>query len=113
MHEAHDISLRTVRDPALGADQDLYPFFFSIVFSCWTRTLDLVSVHLTKQGIRHQRIDGDQVLSERQANMDRFVDNDALPVLLMTTGVGAFGYVYVASSCYEILTPLTGRFEQA
>jgi SWI/SNF-related matrix-associated actin-dependent regulator of chromatin subfamily A3 len=64
---------------------------FSIIFSCWTRSLDLVSVHLRRKGILHQRIDGDQVLSQRQYNMDNFVSDNSIPILLMSTGVGAFG----------------------
>lgn len=67
----------------------------SIVFSCWTRTLDLVSVHLRQKKIPFQRIDGGQVLSQRQANMDRFVKYKEYPILLMSTGVGAFGYADV------------------
>ena len=64
---------------------------FSIIFSCWTRSLDLVSVHLRRKGILHQRIDGVQVLSQRQYNMDNFVSDNSIPILLMSTGVGAFG----------------------
>ena len=64
----------------------------SIVFSSWTRSLDLVSVYLKRRYILHQRIDGDQVLSERQLNMDKFVSDERYAILLMSTGVGAFGY---------------------
>jgi SNF2 family DNA or RNA helicase len=76
-------------------------FIFSIIFSCWTRTLDLVSVHLARRGISYQRIDGDQVLSQRQYNMDRFVSDERVPILLMSTGVGAFGS--------EVLFPSTSN----
>jgi SWI/SNF-related matrix-associated actin-dependent regulator of chromatin subfamily A3 len=55
----------------------------------------LISVHLTKQRVLHQRIDGDQNLAERQRNMDRFISDARLPILLMSTGVGAFGSVAV------------------
>lgn len=67
----------------------------SNVFSCWTRTLDLVALHLTRMRILHQRIDCRQTLAERQHTMSRFVSDEgtSVPVLLMTTGVGAFGYV--------------------
>ncbi|KLO90158.1 related to promoter binding protein RUSH-1alpha [Fusarium fujikuroi] len=52
----------------------------SIVFSCWTRTLDL-------------------------ANMDRFVKYKEYPVLLMSTGVGAFGLNLTAASYVFIMEP--------
>ncbi|KAK0665455.1 helicase conserved domain-containing protein [Cercophora samala] len=79
----------------------------SIVFSCWTRTLDLVSQHLTRIKMPHQRIDGRQTLAERQHNMSRFVsDQDTpVPVLLMTTGVGAFGLNLTAANHVYILEP--------
>ncbi len=51
-----------------------------------------MSLHLRRKGIPYQRIDGDQVLPQRQSNMDRFVADDSIPILLMSTGVGAFGY---------------------
>ncbi|KAF5540893.1 DNA repair recombination rad5c [Fusarium napiforme] len=77
----------------------------SIVFSCWTRTLDLVSVHLRQRKIPFQRIDGGQVLSQRQANMDRFVKYKEYPILLMSTGVGAFGLNLTAASYVYIMEP--------
>ncbi|OCL11997.1 P-loop containing nucleoside triphosphate hydrolase protein [Glonium stellatum] len=77
----------------------------SIIFSCWTRTLDLVSTHLRQGGILHQRIDGDQVLSQRQYNMDRFVMDKRIPILLMSTGVGAFGLNLTAANHVYILEP--------
>ncbi|KAI1060017.1 hypothetical protein LB506_012626 [Fusarium annulatum] len=77
----------------------------SIVFSCWTRTLDLVSVHLRRKRIPFQRIDGGQVLSQRQANMDRFMKYKEYPVLLMSTSVGAFGLNLTAASYVYIMEP--------
>ncbi|KAK4661200.1 uncharacterized protein QC763_0114080 [Podospora pseudopauciseta] len=79
----------------------------SIVFSCWTRTLDLVALHLTRMKILHQRIDGRQTLAERQHNMSRFVSDEgtSVPVLLMTTGVGAFGLNLTAANHVYILEP--------
>ncbi|KAH6722788.1 SNF2 family N-terminal domain-containing protein [Leptodontidium sp. MPI-SDFR-AT-0119] len=76
-----------------------------IIFSCWTRTLDLVSVYLGRSGISYQRIDGDQVLSQRQYNMDRFVTDERIPILLMSTGVGAFGLNLTAANHVYILEP--------
>lgn len=63
----------------------------SIVFSCWTRTLNLVAQHLRRAGIRYSRIDGTCPLSQRQQTLDDFAKKSGPPVLIMTTGTGAFG----------------------
>ncbi|KAL4928301.1 SNF2 family N-terminal domain-containing protein [Aspergillus undulatus] len=65
----------------------------SIIFSCWTRTLDLIAKHLqnAKPRIRFRRIDGKTLPSERQQILDRFDGTKDVPVLIMTTGTGAFG----------------------
>jgi len=63
----------------------------SIIFSCWTRTLDLIAKHLAAKKIKYLRIDGECLLSRRQKIIDRFEEEDGRRVLLMTTGTGAFG----------------------
>ena len=63
----------------------------SIIFSCWTRTLDLVGRHLRQLAIPFERIDGECPLPSRQRILDDFAINPKIPVLIMTTGVGAFG----------------------
>ncbi|GKT49800.1 DNA repair protein RAD5B [Colletotrichum spaethianum] len=63
----------------------------SIVFSCWTRTLHLVGMHLERAGVRFAMIDGNCPLSERQRILEKFATEDGMRVLIMTTGTGAFG----------------------
>ncbi|KAL4796131.1 SNF2 family N-terminal domain-containing protein [Aspergillus venezuelensis] len=63
----------------------------SIIFSCWTRTLDLIARHLKKAKIQFRRIDGKTLPSDRQQILDRFDGDKNVPVLIMTTGTGAFG----------------------
>ncbi|KAK8040667.1 hypothetical protein PG991_000455 [Apiospora marii] len=63
----------------------------SIVFSCWTLSLDLVALHLAKNNIQFLRIDGRMDNPERQANMELFDSSQEYRILLMSTGVGAFG----------------------
>jgi len=62
----------------------------SIVFSCWTRTLDLIRDLLNRQRANYIRIDGSAPLQSRKVLLDRFV-NDHVNILLMTTGTGAVG----------------------
>jgi SWI/SNF-related matrix-associated actin-dependent regulator of chromatin subfamily A3 len=63
----------------------------SIIFSCWTNTLSLIERYLKKESIPFSRIDGDCPLGRRQRTLDDFSRNSAIPVLIMTTGTGAFG----------------------
>ncbi|RSL69376.1 hypothetical protein CEP53_002228 [Fusarium sp. AF-6] len=63
----------------------------SIIFSCWTRTLHLLSRHLRDARIPYHQIDGDCPIPSRQEKLDAFARDDDIPVLIMTTGTGAFG----------------------
>uniref|UniRef100_A0A0B7KCA3 RING-type domain-containing protein n=1 Tax=Bionectria ochroleuca TaxID=29856 RepID=A0A0B7KCA3_BIOOC len=63
----------------------------SIIFSCWTRTLHLVSRHLRDAKIPFLCIDGNCPLQKRQENLEMFEKSNEKPVLIMTTGTGAFG----------------------
>ncbi|KAE8382709.1 P-loop containing nucleoside triphosphate hydrolase protein [Aspergillus bertholletiae] len=63
----------------------------NIIFSCWTRTLDLIARHLKASSIEFERIDGKTSPSQRQKILDKFDSTRAAPVLIMTTGTGAFG----------------------
>ncbi|KAI0592763.1 SNF2 family N-terminal domain-containing protein [Biscogniauxia sp. FL1348] len=63
----------------------------SIIFSCWTRTLHLLAKHLEEASIPYLRIDGGCPLAQRQTKLDQFAKEEEIPVLIMTTGTGAFG----------------------
>jgi SWI/SNF-related matrix-associated actin-dependent regulator of chromatin subfamily A3 len=64
---------------------------YSIIFSSWTNTLNLVGMYLKKESIDFYRIDGDCPLPVRQKILDDFANSKDRPVLIMTTGTGAFG----------------------
>ncbi|KAJ2905925.1 SNF2 family N-terminal domain-containing protein [Zalerion maritima] len=63
----------------------------SIIFSCWTRTLSLIARHLDAERIPYERIDGTCSLSDRQTKLNNFAGENGKPILIMTTGTGAFG----------------------
>lgn len=65
----------------------------SIVFSSWTRSLDLIGHHLTQEKTSFLRVDGTYTLSQRQTILDDYEKNPSVRILLMTTGTGAVGYV--------------------
>ena len=64
----------------------------SIIFSCWTRSLDLVALHLRRRSVLFARIDGNCELNRRQEMIQSFSTDQNVPILIMTTGKGAFGY---------------------
>ena len=69
---------------------------YSLVFSFWTRTLDLIEIHLQQNRIPYLRIDGTTQLNLRQKLLDNFSQKQEYPVLMMTTGTGAFGSVHTS-----------------
>ena len=65
---------------------------FSIVFSCWKTTLNLLEVMLENAEIPYARIDGATSTIERNRIVKQFQENPDTKLLLMTTGTGAVGY---------------------
>lgn len=65
----------------------------SIIFSCWTRTLQLLRKYLDRANIQYLDIDGNCSLKERKDKLEQFKTDKMKPVLIMTTGTGGFGYV--------------------
>jgi SNF2 family DNA or RNA helicase len=80
---------RSVHYPSYKVKYLLLP---SIVFSCWTRSLDLVAQHLALQQIKYARIDGTYSLSQRQKILSDYHTDTGTLILLMTTGTGAIGH---------------------
>ena len=92
---------------AKGAFSPSWNMFFlinsiSIIFSHWTRTLDLIEAHLKKHAVVYRRIDGECPTKKRERILDEFAKNESVRVLIMTTGTGAVGYVFKASSIQVI-----------
>ncbi|OQV01237.1 Helicase conserved domain-containing protein [Cladophialophora immunda] len=77
----------------------------SIVFSCWTTTLDLIGQHLKVCGVTFERIDGEHSVEHRQDVLARFEADPLVPVLIMTTGVGAFGLSIIAANRVFLVEP--------
>jgi SWI/SNF-related matrix-associated actin-dependent regulator of chromatin subfamily A3 len=66
----------------------------SIIFTCWTRTLDLIQIYLHRKALnKHnvQRIDGDCSTAKRERILEDFAEDPNLRILIMTTGTGAVG----------------------
>ncbi|KAK0761340.1 hypothetical protein N5P37_006289 [Trichoderma harzianum] len=63
----------------------------SLIFSCWTRTLQLLRKYLDRANIQYLDIDGNCSLKERKDKLEQFKTDKMKPVLIMTTGTGGFG----------------------
>ncbi|KAF2664318.1 hypothetical protein BT63DRAFT_460620 [Microthyrium microscopicum] len=77
----------------------------SIVFSCWTRSLELIGRYLTDASITFERIDGGISLQERERILNKFATHRDLHVLIMTTGTGAYGLNLTAANRIFIIEP--------
>ncbi|KAF2230719.1 hypothetical protein EV356DRAFT_453359 [Viridothelium virens] len=77
----------------------------SIIFSCWTRTLNLIGKHLANVGIRFERIDGECPVARRQQILNDFERDPNIRVLIMTTGTGAFGLNLTTANRVFIVEP--------
>ena len=64
---------------------------YSIVFSFWTSTLDLVESGLKNVSIACVRFDGQGSQKQRQAAIDSFRSDPDVRVMLLTFSCGAVG----------------------
>jgi SWI/SNF-related matrix-associated actin-dependent regulator of chromatin subfamily A3 len=64
---------------------------YSLVFSSWVTTLDLLEQYLRVQGISCLRIDGSVSYAARLRILEEFRGVTNVPVLLMTVQTGAVG----------------------
>lgn len=67
------------------------PNCYSVVFSYWTSTLDLVEQGLKEASIRSVRFDGQMSLKQRQHAVKQFRTEPFARVMLLTLGCGAAG----------------------
>ena len=54
-----------------------------LVFSCYTKYLDLLQAHLSQEGLGFARIDGSQRMRERERQIASF-HGPGVPILLMS-----------------------------
>lgn len=66
---------------------------YSIVFSTWRLTLDMVEAGLEQASIPSVRFDGKVPQNERQEIVERFRADPSVRVMLLTLSCGAAGQV--------------------
>lgn len=69
-----------------------------LVFSKFSRLIDILQEVLAMQGIDHRVLRGDTNVSERQPLIDEFNEDPDIPVFLLTTGAGGTGINLTAAN---------------
>jgi SWI/SNF-related matrix-associated actin-dependent regulator of chromatin subfamily A3 len=64
---------------------------FSVVFSVWTRMLDLIAIALERAGILFCRLDGSMPRTRRDAEMQQFRKDPKRVVFLISLMAGGVG----------------------
>ena len=62
-----------------------------LIFSQWTRCLDLLGCLMDAMNFRFLRLDGQTTISERQQLIDQFTNDTTIPVFLLSTRAGGMG----------------------
>jgi SWI/SNF-related matrix-associated actin-dependent regulator 1 of chromatin subfamily A len=62
-----------------------------LIFSQFTKMLDILEVVLKQVETPYLRLDGETKVMERQAVIDQFNDDKEIPVFLLSTKAGGFG----------------------
>jgi len=65
----------------------------SVVFSVWTRMLDLVGCALSNHRIRYCRLDGSMSQSAREVCLAQFKSDPEITVILISLMAGGTGYL--------------------
>lgn len=79
--------------------------WFSVVFSGWTKSFDLIQPALTQRGIRCVRLDGSLTAARRAGVLRVFRGTPDIKVLLATITCGGVGLDLTAASRAYILEP--------
>eukprot|EP00557_Chaetoceros_sp_GSL56_P008894 CAMPEP_0176504702 /NCGR_PEP_ID=MMETSP0200_2-20121128/16084_1 /TAXON_ID=947934 /ORGANISM="Chaetoceros sp., Strain GSL56" /LENGTH=1147 /DNA_ID=CAMNT_0017904171 /DNA_START=49 /DNA_END=3492 /DNA_ORIENTATION=+ len=62
-----------------------------LIFSQWTRCLDLLGCLMDAMNFHFLRLDGQTTISERQQLIDQFTNDTTIPVFLLSTRAGGLG----------------------
>lgn len=83
----------------------LMSFYCSVVFSSWTKTLDLIHPQLIEKSIRYVRLDGTLSATGRDNVIRVFRTNPDIRVLLATISCGGIGLDLTVASRAYIMEP--------
>ncbi|KAF5584312.1 helicase-like transcription factor [Fusarium pseudoanthophilum] len=78
---------------------------WSVVFSYWTKMLDLVQKALLQAGLLYERIDGRYSITQREKALSRFANDPCCTVMLATLGSGGEGIDLTSANHVHLLEP--------
>ena len=76
-----------------------------IVFSQWTKMLDLIEPHLHANNFSFVRLDGSMTRLQRQAVISEFQEGDKVKIILMSLGAGSLGLNLTAAHQVVLVDP--------
>ena len=68
-----------------------------LIFSQWTKVLDLLGLLLDNLSMKYSRLDGSTQVSDRQGMIDHFTKDTTIPIFLLSTRAGGMGLNLVAA----------------
>ncbi|KAJ6068053.1 Helicase C-terminal [Penicillium canescens] len=77
----------------------------SLIFTYWTKMLDLLEMELRTQNFRFQRIDGQKSLQDRAMALEIFHKDPTCTVMIASIGSVAEGIDLTAASSVHIMEP--------
>ncbi|KAF8862893.1 hypothetical protein BDZ45DRAFT_702737 [Acephala macrosclerotiorum] len=95
----------------LGAEQTVEKYedkalpVKSVIFSHWTKMLDLIAKALTQHGFRFQRIDGQSSLQQRNVAIQQFNEDPAFTVMLASIGSAGEGVDLTTANHVHLVEP--------
>lgn len=69
-----------------------------LIFSLFTQMLDILEKVMTISNMKFTRLDGQTSVDTRQDLIDKFYEDDSIPVFLLSTKAGGFGINLVAAN---------------
>ncbi|KAF5228148.1 hypothetical protein FANTH_14579 [Fusarium anthophilum] len=78
---------------------------WSVVFSYWTKMLDLVQEAILQASLLCERIDGQRSIEQREKALSRFANDPCCTVMLATLGSGGEGIDLTSANHVHLLEP--------
>jgi DNA repair protein RAD16 len=98
-------ALRALLEEKVGSERTGRPHRKAIVFSQWTRFLDMVQLELMEAGIGHVRYDGAMTQRQREAALERFRRRPEARVFVMSLRASGVGLNLTEASLVVLADP--------
>ena len=69
-----------------------------LIFSLFTQVLDILELVLSELNYKFLRLDGSTQVNDRQSLIDKFYEDDTIPIFILSTKAGGFGINLVCAN---------------